>query len=252
MEIMDIIVMFAGLGGFIFSWRKIAQKMASRLWIIRHFAGALVGSFVFIFTVGISLAIGIIEPVEPNKQPVVKSEKEPEVKKIKFKHENMLLSEYMEKSKSSRQKIAADYVKANRFPDAAIKLFHTCLSDMSRNKSQTHTVGKMMGWCLTDYQNDPDSMLTQYINYDDFEEQFGAWDGSHFKLESLIKNNMNDPSSYKHVKTTYRIVNSETGRYALVTTTFRGKNGFGAVVTNTVVAKTNVDTGNIIEIVEQR
>ena len=36
-------------------------------------------------------------------------------------------------------------------------------------------------------------------------EQFSSWDGAHKNLEKAIKKNMNDPSSYEHVETTYSV-----------------------------------------------
>ena len=72
---------------------------------------------------------------------------------------------------------------------------------------------------------------------------FSAWDGSHRALTQKIKGSMNDPSSYEHVETGI----SDLGDYFMVKTTFRGKNAFGGLVLNSVVAK--VDTkGNVIEI----
>lgn len=252
---MDIIVALAAIAGLVFSWRKVSIKLNNRMWIIRHAAGSICGVFIFTFIIGFSLSLGIIEPADPNnvqKTVKVEAEKTPEKKKVKFKYENMLLSEYMNESKSTRYKIAEVYVKVNKFPDTAVKLFHTCLSDMSRNKSQTHTVGKMMEWCLTDYTNDPDSMLVQYLNYDAYENQFSKWDSSHYKSVALIKSLMNDPSSYKHVNTNHRLVMTGPERYTLVSTTFRARNGFGGIVTHTIVTKANIYTGDIIEVVEQR
>lgn len=78
------------------------------------------------------------------------------------------------------------------------------------------------------------------------ESQFSAWDGSHINLTTLIKNNMNDRKSYKHVKTVYW----DNGNYLIVQTTFRGKNAFGALVLNTFKAKVSLD-GEILEILEQ-
>ena len=76
--------------------------------------------------------------------------------------------------------------------------------------------------------------------------QFSLWDGSHRGLEEIIKKQMNDPDSYKHVETSY----SDLGDYILVKTTFRGKNKFGGVVTNWIEAKFTID-GTLIEIVDQ-
>ena len=75
---------------------------------------------------------------------------------------------------------------------------------------------------------------------------FSFWDGSHVELTRLIKKAMNDPGSYEHVDTTY----IDRGDYLVVTTTFRGRNGFGALVLNSVTAHARLD-GSIIEVVEQ-
>lgn len=78
------------------------------------------------------------------------------------------------------------------------------------------------------------------------ESQFSPWDGSHRSLERAIQKSMNDPDSYEHVETTYR----DMGDSLIVSTTFRGKNGFGAVVKNTVVAQVDLD-GNILSILSE-
>lgn len=76
------------------------------------------------------------------------------------------------------------------------------------------------------------------------EKEFSAWDGSHRGLERIIKKGMNDPDSYKHVETRY----SDQGSYLIVGTTFRGKNAFGAMMLNSIVAKTDLE-GNVLEII---
>jgi hypothetical protein len=76
------------------------------------------------------------------------------------------------------------------------------------------------------------------------EKCFSAWDGSHRGLTAVIKAGMNDPDSYKHVKTLY----SDHGDYLIVETTFRGRNAFGGVVTNWVQAKVDLD-GNVLSII---
>lgn len=75
---------------------------------------------------------------------------------------------------------------------------------------------------------------------------FSIWDGSLPSLEKRIKDSMNDPSFYQHVKTVY----SDSGEYILVTTNFRGKNGFGGVVLNQVTAKVDLH-GNVIGVISQ-
>jgi len=78
------------------------------------------------------------------------------------------------------------------------------------------------------------------------ESQFSAWDGSHRNLERVIKESMNDPDSYEHVKTVYW----DRGDHLIVKTTFRGKNAFGGVVKNSVTAKVSLD-GQVLQILSQ-
>jgi len=78
------------------------------------------------------------------------------------------------------------------------------------------------------------------------EAKFSPWDGSHIKLEYLIKKTMNDPDSYKHAETIYW----DNGSYLLVKTTFRGRNVFGGMVINSVTAKCSLD-GDVVEIIKQ-
>lgn len=76
--------------------------------------------------------------------------------------------------------------------------------------------------------------------------QFSEWDGSHRALEKYIKESMNDPDSYEHVSTKYWIVDD----HLVVLTKFRGKNSFGAIVTNSIKAKISLD-GREVEILER-
>ncbi|MEQ1760403.1 MAG: zinc ribbon domain-containing protein [Vicinamibacterales bacterium] len=75
------------------------------------------------------------------------------------------------------------------------------------------------------------------------EAQFSLLDGSHRELTRAIKGAMNNPASYDHVKTQYWDGNSSCIALKLpadgcliIETTYRGTNGFGAVVTNTMMA----------------
>ncbi len=79
------------------------------------------------------------------------------------------------------------------------------------------------------------------------EKQFSSWDGSHIELTKIIKKSMNDPDSYEHEETVYW----DMGDHLVIRTTFRGKNAFGGVVKNWVKAKADINTGQIIEVIEQ-
>lgn len=74
------------------------------------------------------------------------------------------------------------------------------------------------------------------------ERQFG-WKGQHRNLENAIKESMNDPDSYEHVKTVW----NDKGSYILIQTTIRGTNAFGAKIIKTYTAKADVN-GNVFEI----
>ncbi|CAD6366722.1 hypothetical protein SHEWT2_01203 [Shewanella hafniensis] len=75
--------------------------------------------------------------------------------------------------------------------------------------------------------------------------QFSGWDGSHNGLVKFVKANLKDPSSFEHVKTQY----TDKYNYLIVTMQYRGKNSFGAIVTEEVVAKTDMN-GKVLEIIK--
>lgn len=79
---------------------------------------------------------------------------------------------------------------------------------------------------------------------DKIEQQFSAWDGSHYELENYIKAHMHDPDSYEHINTKY----IDTQNYIVIITKFRGKNKFGAKIINEVIAHVDIN-GKIIRIV---
>jgi hypothetical protein len=74
------------------------------------------------------------------------------------------------------------------------------------------------------------------------EAQFNAWDGSHKKSVEMIKQQLYDPESFKHLKTVYY----DYGYTLVIQTTYTGTNLFGARVKQTI--KTVVDSlGQITE-----
>jgi len=74
---------------------------------------------------------------------------------------------------------------------------------------------------------------------------FSSLDGSCKALVNYIKENMNNPKSFEHVSTTY----ATTRDYAVVTMTYRGTNGFGAIVTEQIKAKVSYDC-EVLEIMK--
>lgn len=82
--------------------------------------------------------------------------------------------------------------------------------------------------------------------------QFSAWDGSHTVLKNLIKDNLNDEQSFKHIETTYIDVSTKDKKTQVnntlkkagysqrvdvgdlfIMTTFSAKNAFNATIKNT-------------------
>lgn len=78
------------------------------------------------------------------------------------------------------------------------------------------------------------------------EKQLSAWDGSHTKLERLLKENLNDPDSYEHAKT-YYYPDSYPLRIRLE---YRAKNGFGAMTLGFVLAEVTED-GDVKSVVDE-
>ena len=73
------------------------------------------------------------------------------------------------------------------------------------------------------------------------DNQFSSWDGSHIKLTREIKKGMNDPESFDHIETRFK----DLGNEIVVHESFRGKNSFGGLVINKVIATVDID-GNVL------
>jgi len=74
------------------------------------------------------------------------------------------------------------------------------------------------------------------------EKQFSGYDGGRGKLIQLVKDNMNDPKSFKYVSST----RSFMGDDLIINMKFRGKNSFGAVVEQEVKCKVIYDDDSLI------
>lgn len=86
-----------------------------------------------------------------------------------------------------------------------------------------------------------------YWRRDKINDQFSEYDGRHYILVSLVKDNMNDPGSFEHVKTDWGN-HKEDSNKIVIYMEFRGKNAFGALVKNNVTAIADLE-GNVLEIV---
>ncbi len=91
----------------------------------------------------------------------------------------------------------------------------------------------------------PDDKLSDYVTTESIDNQFSSYDGSHIKLEEYVKNNMQNPDSYQHVSSKYKVFDD----YLHVVLTFRGSNAYGGIVTQNISAKCSLIDGNVIEII---
>lgn len=75
---------------------------------------------------------------------------------------------------------------------------------------------------------------------------FSAWDGSNTQLKQIVKESMNDPSSFEHDATRY----SDEFDHLIVIMKYRGTNAFGGIVPGYVKAKVDTADGTVLEIIE--
>lgn len=77
---------------------------------------------------------------------------------------------------------------------------------------------------------------------------FSQWDGSQENLVKYVKDNMNDPESFEHVKTNYW--DNGKSDTIIIKMTYRGKNAFGGVVTESVRAVAKI-SGELISVTQE-
>lgn len=165
-----------------------------------------------------------------------------------FEYADKTLKEYRNEPKETRHDIVKDYVDFKSVPTSSADAFYACMSEYTFTKDDALKLGDVLGWCFNDFEKDPKS-LNDKINLDAFKDNFSGWDGSYRPLEKQIKASMNDDSSYKHVSTVYHLILNKDP-HAIVKTTFRGTNAYGAVVKQTVAARVDVRTGEVVSILD--
>lgn len=205
--------------------------------------------------IAVIIAIGVLLP-EPTAEQLAEREKAKQEKlldeqkknaeKILKEIEGYDLESYTKFSDDKRLSILTALINSSDLlNDADLKNVKLFMSEMSYTKNKSLKVKDVFGWAEMEKKNSPDE-FNKHVDLIRFMEDFSGWDGSYRPLEKLIKANMNDPKSYEHVKTTYRQVLSSEKKdfkpYAIVSTTFRGKNAFGGVVTNQVNAQVDLQT----------
>jgi len=200
------------------------------------------------------LALGVIGSIlypTEKSQPTAKIDVPVVVEKPiqkSFEYADKTLKEYRNESKETRHDIVNTYVDFKGVSASAVDVFYSCMSEYTFTKDDALKLGDVLGWCFNDFERDPKS-LNNKINLDTFQGNFGGWDGSYRPLEKLIKASMNDDSSYKHVSTTYHLILNKDP-HAIIKTTFRGTNTYGGVVKQTVAARVDVRTGEVVSVLD--
>lgn len=69
---MESVFALLSLGGFIFTWFKLAKKLANKAWIVRHAAGAFAGLVVMAIIINVGESAGLIEGPKAYSQKTVK------------------------------------------------------------------------------------------------------------------------------------------------------------------------------------
>lgn len=166
------------------------------------------------------------------------------------KNKTKKLSELIEKTPKDARELAIGFAASSEVASEHFESFYRCLGDFVHSKSGDLELDTVMGWCLQNFQRDPEAFVKEQslYSYFDVRQQFSMWDGSHPKSVEAIKSRLNDPSSFKHDETRFRIEKRSGTARLIVLTQFRGTNAFGGVVRG--IAKTVVDpnTGEVLEV----
>ncbi|EOO7438042.1 hypothetical protein CR897_RS15635 [Escherichia coli] len=190
----------------------------------------------------------ILAPTDSIKQASTTAPLSSEPKKAVFEYAGINLKQYRNEQKQTRHEIVNAYVAFKHLPASSANVFYSCMSENTFSKDGELKLEDVLGWCFNDYERDHHA-LDNKINLDNFQDNFSGWDGSYRPLEKLIKAGMNDDSSYKHVDTTYRLILNQDP-HAIVKTTFRGTNAYGGVVKQSVSARVDVRTGEVLTILD--
>jgi hypothetical protein len=147
------------------------------------------------------------------------------------------------KKKEKTNKLLA---KVKKIPASELENNNAIYKQLLALHPDNATYKKKVDFYTTRIKEEEDKRLLAVARKENIERQFSAWDGSHAKLERIIKEAMNDPDSYEHDKTVYW----DRGDHLVVQTTYRGKNAFGGTVRNFLKAKVSL-SGQVLQILDQ-
>jgi len=170
----------------------------------------------------------------------------PEADLADLRNKDTTLKQWRGMLKDERLKFIDSYLAQEKIVISDTGGFYKCISQHSYTKNDEIKVDEALGWCKQDYLKNPSS-LYKMVDFDRFIGNTRKFDSSYIPITRDIKNNMNDPSSFKHLETRYRFMLDNSTPYAIVTTVYQSKNTYGAVVKNSIKAKVDLASGSIIE-----
>jgi hypothetical protein len=128
----------------------------------------------------------------------------------------------------------------NEFNEALNNMIN--LKDSVANDSIKNELSRII-----DTKDDQLELSKAFWKLEKVNESFSVYDGRHINLAMYVKDNLNDPGSFEHVKTDWGY-HKEDSNKIVIYMEFRGKNAFGALVKNNVTAIADLE-GNLLEIV---
>lgn len=152
--------------------------------------------------------------------------------------------------KDNAKKISIGFAAKNNIDPQYYDSFYYCLGDFTRTKNPDLKVDTVLDWCLTNFNVDHEEFKSKQAKYSyfDLKEQFSDWDGSHTNSIEAIKKRMNDPDSFGHLETKYKLINNNDSTELIVITKFKGTNAYGAYMSHYATTTVNPKTGKVLNI----
>jgi hypothetical protein len=163
---------------------------------------------------------------------------------------NESASAYVSASSSEQKSVVSYYLEEKKLPKSLEGPFYDYMSQSTYAGIRDTSVQYYLEQGRKELEQYGGHFGHTYYNLDSVNAQFSPFDGSHRELEKEIKSGMHNPDSYEHIRTRYRVDFPADGStpYVWLNSTFRGTNGFGAVVQGEATATASYKDGTIYEL----
>ena len=190
------------------------------------------------------------QPIQIDPKEEEEKKKQKEIEEKFNKDINIPLKDAKLISLKELEDISTKYVSLKGLDSSYNKKFYDCLGELIWDKDENLSVSKILDWCYDGYTlTENKGMKRQYYNKAWLLDDFSRWDGSYRPLEEMIKKNMHNDDSYKHVETRYEFVLSGVKTpYMKVRTKYKGTNKFNAIVNGYASIKINAITKEVLDI----